>query len=68
MKKKILASLLSAAMLMGLLAGCGGTAASAGSGTQPENSETSAAAPVTEEQPGGTCTGDPDLCGGGICF
>ena len=36
MKKKILASLLSAAMLMGLLAGCGGTAASAGSGTQPE--------------------------------
>ena len=51
MKKKILASLLSAAMLMGLLAGCGGTAASAGSGTQLENSETSAAAPVTEEQP-----------------
>ena len=38
MKKKILASLLSATMLMGLLAGCGGTAAPAGSGTQPENS------------------------------
>ncbi len=51
MKKKILAMLLAAGMLLGLLAGCGGgTAESAKTSEAEKPASTQAEAPVTEEQ------------------
>ena len=51
MKKKILAMLLAAGMLVGLLAGCGGgTTESAKTSESETPASTQAEAPVTEEQ------------------
>ncbi|MBO5551830.1 MAG: substrate-binding domain-containing protein [Lachnospiraceae bacterium] len=66
MKKKLLATILSAAMVMSLLAGCGGTAASepAAEPAAAEEAATEAAAATEEAAPAAAAGGSGEYTGG----
>ncbi len=54
MKKKVLSTLLSATMVLGLLSGCGGSAETTDTTAEPAQEETAAEAPAEEAEPEAT--------------